>query len=80
MIWAPMVKNGCSEVLEDHRGLGAAHRPQLLLGHADDLAPADLDRAGHPGAGPVVQAHHGHARHALAGAGLAHDGQGAAQR
>ena len=62
-------------VLEDHRHPLAAHPAHLLGGGRDQVLAVEEDLAADLGAVPLVQAHDGHARHALARAGLAHDAE-----
>jgi hypothetical protein len=65
-------------VLEDHRHLAAPQPAHEVRGGRHEFVTVEPDLAGDAGPGALVQAHDGQARHALAGAGLADDAQGAA--
>jgi hypothetical protein len=61
-------------ILEDHRHLLAAQLAHALVAHRDEVLALEDDLAGDVRGLAVVQAHDRLRRHALAGSGLAHDG------
>jgi hypothetical protein len=62
-------------VLEDHRDVVAAQRPQALVAHGEDVVAVEADLAAQRRVARAGQAHHREARDALPGARFAHDAQ-----
>ena len=65
-------------LLEDHRDRVAADVPHLLVGHREEVAAREPDRALDDPAGPLDEPHDRERRDALAAPGLADDAQGLA--